>query len=66
MQMSNLQRAAEIAASLPILKKAREDISQMPDCVSINGVAMPRELSYRVAQALNLEINEMEREIVLL
>lgn len=63
MMMKNLQRAAEIAAALPVLKQARQDLSDNPACMSVNGNPLPPSFAYRVLNALNLEINELESEV---
>lgn len=65
MKMKNLGRAAEIATVLPILKQARADLSN-GSSIMVNDITLPQGVNYRFIQALNLEINELEKEITTL
>ena len=64
MKIGNLGRAKEIAEVLPKYREARAYLSQNEGRgITIGGILMPSDFSYRVIQALNLEINELQNEI---
>lgn len=62
MNIKNLHRAAEIDSLLMSLTKVRASLSDDKP-ISINGIALPHEVSYRILQVINLEINNLHKEI---
>ena len=62
MKLANLNRATEIHQMLTAYKEARKSLSDDARIV-LNGVELPHEISYRIIQLLNVEINLLESEV---
>lgn len=62
MKLSNLNRATEIHQMLTAYRAARKALSDEEKIV-LNGVELPHEISYRIIQLLNVEINLLESEV---